>query len=325
LFKVGGTTFFVGCGLTHTHITVHAITDGQFVTWHEIVFHAMQIAGVWAFIYAALRLIDVRIMPRRTPEEEQADELRERVSALSRSNADLEQFAHVVSHDLQEPLRTVAGFASLLRSRYDGRLDDDGDEFLRHMTDGCARMGSMLEGVLTYSKVAGAGLERAPVDMEEVVREVEQSLGAARGDHGGSVTWDSLPTVEGDPVQLRQLMQNLIANGLKFNRSEHPHVHVSAEDTGAGWRFAVRDNGIGVDPAQAHRIFGMFQRLDTREAFEGTGLGLALCSRIAARHGGELWVEPAEGGGSVFRFALVKRLPAGANGSAPSAARTPAG
>jgi signal transduction histidine kinase len=172
LFKVGGTTFFVGCGLTHTHIAVHAVTSGELVTWHEIAFHLMQIVGVWAFIYAAVRLIDVRILRRRTPEERQAEELRERVTALSRSNADLEQFAHVVSHDLQEPLRTVAGFATLLRRRYDGQIDDDADEFLRHMTDGCARMGSMLEGVLTYSKVAGAGLERLPVDMNEVLADV---------------------------------------------------------------------------------------------------------------------------------------------------------
>lgn len=323
LFRWGATAFFVGCGLTHTHIAVHAINGSQEASWHEVVFHLLQVFGVWTFVVVALRIIDVQVIRRKTPQEVEAERLARQVADLSRSNTDLERFAHVVSHDLQEPLRSVSGFADLLARRSEDRLDEQGRESLGFIRDGVLRMGAMLDGILDYSRVAGAGLDRAQVDMNAVVRDAEADLAKAIDDRDAVITVGELPEVDGDAIQLRQLVANLLANALKFSGGRPPQVEIFAEETDAGWTFAVRDEGIGIDPRDAERIFDMFARAQRnggdRHA-EGTGIGLAVCRRIVERHGGELWVESTPGAGSTFRFSLPGRSPTVVPGAVPAGA-----
>ena len=310
LFRWGATAFFVGCGLTHTHIAVHAINGEQEASWHEVVFHLLQVFGVWTFVIVALRIIDVQVIRRKTPQEVAAERLERQVADLSRSNADLERFAHVVSHDLQEPLRSVSGFADLLARRSAGRLDEQGRESLGYIRDGALRMGAMLDGILDYSRAAGAGLTRERVDMNAVVRDADADLARATAERQAVVSVGDLPEVEGDAIQLRQLVTNLLANGLKFSGAGPPHIEVFAEETDAGWTFAVQDDGIGIDPRDAERIFAMFARAqpdgDGAEHAGGTGIGLAVCRRIVERHGGEIWVDSAPGAGSTFFFTLPR-------------------
>jgi signal transduction histidine kinase len=301
-FRFGGIAFFVGCGLTHVHIAYHAVADAGRADTHEILFHLLQVFGVWLFVFAALRYLDVAITRRPTP----ADELQVRVDELARSNADLQEFAHVVAHDLQAPLQTVAGFAQLLERRYAGHLDDGADEYLHHIVDGSQRMGELLDGVLAYSRAAGVGLERSEVDLGAIVHEAQEALVLAIADRGARVTTDALPHVEGDATQLRQLVFNLLGNALKFGADR---VHVSATREGGFWCVSVRDNGQGVDPRETERIFEMFQRSQYSDGADGAGLGLALAHKIVERHGGRIWVEPSVAGGSVFRFTLP-RVPA---------------
>jgi light-regulated signal transduction histidine kinase (bacteriophytochrome) len=238
-------------------------------------------------------------------------QLERRAIELQRSNTDLEQFAYVASHDLSEPLRTVAGLSDLMGSRYRGKLDPEADEFLEHMSNSVQRMQEMIDGLLAYSRVGRGTIKRDDVDLDAVVDEAVEALGSIVSRSGARITRDELPTVRGDKVQLGQLVQNLLANALKFTPPDvTPEVHVSCNDDNDVWTIAVRDNGIGVDPKYAELIFKMFQRLEPRERYEGTGIGLPLAQRIVERHGGRLWVEPAPGGGSIFAFTMPRRAPA---------------
>jgi signal transduction histidine kinase len=301
--RVGATFFFVGCGLTHMHILVHAATKPAAISLHEIAFHVMQVGGVWVFALAALRVVDIRVERRKTAEER----LQEQIDSLARSNADLEEFARVVSHDLREPLATINGFAGLLERRHGGDLRSDAGEMVRFIRESSDRMSRMLTGVLDYSRAAGTGLRRERVDLSEVLAEVTAALTGRIREADAVVTADPLPVLWGDRLQLARVLQNLLANAVKFRRTDRPpHVHVWAEEDDAGWTISVRDDGIGVDPDHAERIFRMFER--AHPDGEGTGIGLAVCQKIVSRHGGRLWVEPTEGGGSVFRFSLPQRL-----------------
>jgi PAS domain S-box-containing protein len=234
---------------------------------------------------------------------------------LARSNEELEQFAYVASHDLSEPLRTVAGFVQLLAQRYQGRLDADADEFIGFALDGVTRMQALIQDLLTYSRVSRLEYKLDSVDAQAVVTELAQANAGP-----GAVTCSALPIVQADPGQLRRVLQNLIGNGLKFvPPGREPHVHVSATREGAKWRFAVKDNGIGVPPHHHERIFKMFQRLHSQDDFPGTGIGLAVCQRIIERHSGEIWVESTEGVGSTFFFTLP--VPRRSEPSQPAAAQ----
>jgi PAS domain S-box-containing protein len=239
-------------------------------------------------------------------ERKRAEEKLERYAAdLKRSNEELEQFANVISHDLREPARMVKSFLQLLEQRYGEQLDSKAEEYIAYAVDGAERMQEMIKALLDLSRVGTRGKEPAPTDAEAVLERTLTSLSRAIEENDATVTHDPLPTVMADQAQLAQVFQNLIANGIKFQRDGvPPHVHVSAEQKGDKWLFAVEDNGIGIAPEQTERLFQIFQRLHTREEYEGTGIGLALCRRIVERHDGRIWVESEVGEGSTFYFTL---------------------
>jgi light-regulated signal transduction histidine kinase (bacteriophytochrome) len=227
---------------------------------------------------------------------------------LSAANKDLQQFAYVASHDLQEPLRMVTSFVQLLADRYRGKLDKDADEFIGFAVDGATRMQALIEGLLDYSRVGTRGKELERTDSETVLQQAEQNLKVAVEESGAEITHDPLPTVTGDDMQLTELLQNLIANAIKFRGAdEPPRIHVSAELKEGEWVFSVRDNGIGIAQADMGRLFQIFTRLHARDEYPGTGIGLAVCKRIVERHGGRIWVESEPGKGSTFYFTIPDR------------------
>jgi PAS domain S-box-containing protein len=265
---------------------------------------------------AAIMEINRDITERKRAEEE----LARRAEELALSNAELEQFAYVASHDLQEPLRMVASFTQLLAERYQGKLGADADEFIGYAVDGARQMQMLVNDLLEYSRVGTRGKEFSAVDCERVLETVLRNLQVTLEESGGQVTHDPLPTVQGNEMQLRQILQNLVGNALKFHGSEPPRAHVSAQEVDGEWRFSVRDNGIGIDPQHAARIFLLFQRLHTRAAYPGTGMGLAIAKKIVERQGGRIWVESEEGKGSTFYFSLPMKGVAHGNALRTSAA-----
>ncbi|MDM8549055.1 ATP-binding protein [Desulfobacterales bacterium HSG2] len=238
------------------------------------------------------------VTKRRLAEEN----LRKTAEELKRSNKDLEQFAYVASHDLQEPLRTVASYVQLLQRRYRGKLDADADEFIAFAVDGAKRMHFLLNDLLAFSRIKL--LAPDSVETGDILRQTLTDLRVAIEESGAVVTCDALPAVIGDRSQLSQLFRNLISNAIKYRREESPCIHITSEKKDREWVFSFRDNGIGIAPEYFDRIFVIFQRLHTRDKYPGTGMGLAMCKKIVERHGGRLWVESREGAGSVFYFTL---------------------
>ena len=231
-------------------------------------------------------------------------ELARYAEELARSNEELERFAYVASHDLQEPLRMVASYTQLLARRYGGRLDADADEFIGYAVDGVNRMRELIDDLLTYSRVGREGRQRGPVDLDKVFAQTLSNLQVVLKESQGEVTRDGLPTVNGDEPQLIQLFQNLIGNALKFRGTESPRVHVGVEKGHDGWTLSVSDNGIGFDLVHQERAFTVFQRLHNRQDYPGTGIGLAIARKVVERHGGRIWAESEPGKGSTFRFTL---------------------
>jgi PAS domain S-box-containing protein len=241
----------------------------------------------------------------RVVERQRAKEAIEQQSReLARSNAELEQFAYVASHDLQEPLRMVSSYMQLLKRRYHGKLDADADEFIDFAVTGAARMQSLILDLLAFSRVGTRGSVCEPVRCDEVVERALANLRLAIEESGAEVEVEPLPVVTGDSLQLSQVFQNLVGNALKFRGPEPPRVHVSATKLDGEWQFRVRDNGIGIDPQYADRVFIIFQRLHKKESYSGTGIGLAICKKIVERHGGRIWVESEPGQGATFCFTL---------------------
>ncbi len=234
---------------------------------------------------------------------------------LQRSNEELGEFAYVISHDLQEPLRTVSSYLKLLGEQCEGELSDDAREFIWYAMDGAARMQRMIKALLQYCRVDTHGGEFVLTDCAKLLERALQDLSMTIAESNAVITHDALPKVWADKAQLYRVFQNLIANALKFRGEAAPQVHISASPSPLPspqrgeeeWLFSVRDNGIGIDAEHAERVFEMFQRLHTREEYEGTGIGLAICKKIIERHGGRIWVESELGAGATFYFTLPVR------------------
>jgi len=250
-------------------------------------------------------LEDVKDITERKQAEEK---LKQMLVNLERSNKELEQFAYIASHDLQEPLRMVASFTQLLEKRYKGKLDADADEYIKFAVDGANCMQRLINDLLTYSRIGTREKPFEPCDCQSVLGQVIVNLKSMIDENHALITNDDLPIIAADETQMVQLFQNLIGNAIKFRRKEPPRIHVSVAEKTNEWQFSVRDNGIGIDQQYKERIFVIFQRLHSKDEFTGTGIGLAICKKIVERHGGKIWVESEPGKGSIFYFTIPKRL-----------------
>lgn len=240
----------------------------------------------------------------RAQRKQAENELALKVEELARSNRDLEQFAYVASHDLQEPLRMVAMYTQLLAERYRGKLDDQADKYIHYAVDGALRMQTLVQDLLAFSRAGREGTKMAQVDCNLVMRQILKNLEEAIREKNAVIRHDALPTVLANSSQLQQVLQNLVNNAIKFHGDKAPEIEVRAERNGVEWEFFVSDNGIGIAPEHADRIFVIFQRLHTREEYPGNGIGLSICKKIVERHGGRIWAEAGAHGGTTFHFTL---------------------
>ncbi len=296
----------------HAAVGIPLVADDELVGTLEFLLpqvasHDEELARLLEGVSAQLGWVFLRKRSERALAA-QARELARRAEELERSNEDLERFAYVASHDLSEPLRTIAGFVQLLRDRHAQGLDPQGLEFLDFAQQGAVRMRAIIDDLLSYSRVGRAELRPERLDLGTLVAEVRAALARQIEEAGASFRIGDLPTVSGDPNQLSQVFQNLVSNAVKFRGPEPPEICVRAEREARRWRILVEDNGIGIDPKQGERVFEMFVRLHRREEYEGTGIGLALCRRILERHGGTVAVEPRDEGGT----RVVLTMPASA-------------
>ncbi len=283
---------------TAFHRTSNPAMIASLITLLSVIVVSIVVSKISKFIGGE---IDRAHVERDRAEEEQ----KRLISELERSNRELEQFAFVASHDMQEPLRMVASYVGLLEKKYKGHLDEKADKYIHFAVDGALRMKKLIEGLLAYSRIGRQGAAFMPVDADDVFSRAVSNLEAALAENRAIITRDDLPTVPGDELQLMQLLQNLLSNAIKFGKPDTPPVvHVSAKKKGGAWIFSVRDNGIGIDAEYYNRIFLIFQRLHTREEYPGTGIGLALCKRIVERHSGRIWVESVPGEGTTFFFSI---------------------
>jgi PAS domain S-box-containing protein len=255
--------------------------------------------------------VEINVSPRRTGDTyvfnaflHDITERKRSEEALARSNATLQQFAYLASHDLQEPLRAVAGFCQLLGERYQDQIDAKGQQWLSYVVDGAKHMQEMVQGLLRLSRVQSEGKPFVSTSAGDIMTQAVTNLDALVEESGANITCEPLPRVGADPWQLVTVFQNLLSNAIKFHSQETPRIRVSAERNGTEWVFQVKDNGIGIDPKHFDRIFSMFQRLHRRETYPGTGIGLALCKRIVERHGGRIWLQSEVGKGSAFFFSI---------------------
>ncbi|HVG45935.1 MAG TPA: ATP-binding protein [Longimicrobium sp.] len=245
-------------------------------------------------------LVSIEDVTERRRAEAERDAL---IAELTRSNEELERFAYVASHDLQEPLRMVSSYTQLLARRYQGKLDEKADRYIRYAVDGATRMQALINALLAYSRV-GRAPRSGPVDAGEALAEALGRLELAVSGAGATVAAGPLPRVVAEATELSQVFQNLVSNALKFRRDEAPRVRVSAARSGSEWVISVADNGMGIEPGYFERVFVVFQRLHPAAAYAGTGIGLAICKKIVERHGGRIWVDSAPGNGSTFHFSL---------------------
>jgi light-regulated signal transduction histidine kinase (bacteriophytochrome) len=253
-------------------------------------------------VEAANRQLLREVAERRSAEEA----LKEKGLALARSNADLEQFAYVASHDLQEPLRMVSSYVQLFAKRYQGQVDEQADKYIRYAVEGALRMQALIDGLLEYSRAGRHAEQPVRVSTETALDRALYNLRKVIEETGAIVARVPLADVLSDETQLAQVFQNLIGNAIKFRRpQEPPRIHVECARRGPHFIFSVKDNGIGIDPRYAERIFAIFQRLHTRDEYPGTGIGLAICRKLVERAGGEIWLESAPGKGSTFHFTLA--------------------
>ncbi len=234
--------------------------------------------------------------------------LKEKAIALAASNSELEKFAYVASHDLQEPLRMVASYAQLLSRRNQGSLDEDSEEFLGFLVDGAKRMQALINDLLSYSRIGTHGREFEVTNPGEIINRTLAALGLIIEKSHATISFDPLPLVSADTVQLGQVFQNLISNAIKFRGDELPRIHISSKIEGSDVVFSVQDNGIGIEKEYQQRMFEIYQRLHTKEQYEGTGIGLAICKKLIERHGGRIWVESDLNIGTCFFFTIKKAI-----------------
>jgi PAS domain S-box-containing protein len=275
------------------------LRPGGEVVWAEVVIALVRNE-------AAAPLYEIAIFHDVTERRNAAAALAAAHDELKRSNAELEQFAYVASHDLQEPLRMVSSYTQLVQRRYGERLDGDAKEFMGFVVEGAARMKQLIEDLLAYSRVGTRGKDFQPVELEAPLAKAISNLRSALEESSASVTWEPLPTVRADDMQLAQLFQNLIGNALKFRSSSVPRIHIACTDKESEFEFEVSDNGIGIEPQYYERIFMVFQRLHNKTEYPGTGIGLAISKKVVERHGGRIWVSSRLGAGSTFHFTLPK-------------------
>ena len=295
-------TRFLGVPLKHGGKTIGMIGLANRESDYELADQRAVEALSVSFVEALMRKRAEEALRKARDELETQVQLR--TAELARSNAELVQFAYVASHDLQEPLRAVGGFVELLQRRYEGKLDDKADTYIGLAVDGVNRMHQLINDLLTYSRVGTHAKSLKLVDCNQVVDEALANLETAIAGSAAQVTRRQLPTVTADRTQLVQLLQNLIGNAIKFHGDRPPRASVSAKRSGDTWVFSVRDNGIGIDPKYAERVFVIFQRLHDGTEYPGTGIGLAVCKRIVERHGGRIWFESEPGKGATFFFTL---------------------
>jgi len=250
--------------------------------------------------FQVLRIYSMDITARKQMEERLRDALLE----LERSNRDLEEFAYISSHDLQEPLRKIANFSEMLVTQYQGRLDEQAERYFGYIIDGAKRMQALINDLLSYSRVGRAELTLVPASLEDILKGTLSNLQALIQESGAEISHDPLPTLQVNPHQMGQLLQNLIINGIKFHDQRAPRIHLSARQEGQEWVIAVRDHGIGFDPQYVEGIFKVFKRLHSKEQYPGTGIGLAICKKIVERHGGRIWAESEPGRGATFYFTI---------------------
>lgn len=239
-----------------------------------------------------------------TRQKEADDRLKQLVSSLERSNQELERFAYIASHDLQEPLRMVSSYTQLLAKKYKDKLDPEAVEFIDFAVDGAMRMQQLITDLLTYSRVATKGKPFAPTNCNSIVDQAIRNLGIAIKEAQAEVTHDNLPNIVADETQMLQLFQNLLSNAIKFHDKTPPKVHIGVRQENNSWIFSIQDNGIGIAPEYQEQIFLIFQRLHSRKEYQGTGVGLAICKKIVERHGGKIWVVSEPGKGATFCFTL---------------------
>ncbi len=286
--------------LARLGLEARRVGAGEFAKPLAIASGPLEIAEVGAEI----DVMRERIVDELAAVEAAHVQLEEQAGELRRSNAELEQFAYVASHDLQEPLRKIASFCQALQARYHGQLDDRADQYIDFAVDGAKRMQALINDLLAFSRVGRSGHEHELVALGDVVTEAQSALAEAFEGAGASVVIGELPSVRGDRPQLTSLFQNLIANAVKFHGTEQPIVRITALRQGDQWQVSCADNGIGIDQEYAERIFLIFQRLHSREAYEGSGIGLALCRKIVEYHGGRIWLDADYTSGACFRFTL---------------------
>lgn len=281
-------------GFREVEIRLRRVSDGE-IFWVSASANLGEYNGEKA-IFSTLVNIDDRKKAEVT--------LREYSESLSRSNSELEQFAYIASHDLQEPLRMIGSYLQLLEQRYKGRLDKDADDFINYSIDGANRLQQMINDLLVFSRVQTRGKEPTDTHVELALKGALENLRPSIQESKAKISYTNLPTVNADPIQLTMLFQNLLSNAIKFHGKETPEIKISSRIDKQMVEFCILDNGIGIDPQYKDRIFVIFQKLHNRDEYPGTGIGLAVCKRIIARHGGQIWVESKPGAGTKFYFTL---------------------
>jgi light-regulated signal transduction histidine kinase (bacteriophytochrome) len=288
------------------HILIHILILNYIPSYSESFLHGfIDSLTLVLIVFPVIYFLSYKPLLLQIRERERVEEkLKQTMAEFARSNSELELFAYVASHDLQEPLRMVTSFTQLLEKRYKNKLDKDADEFIEFILDGATRMQSMINDLLQYSRVGTRGKPFKLTDFESVFGQSLVNLKIAIDENNAIITHDPLPTLMADSTQMIEVFQNLISNAIKFRSKESPQVHVSALKKRNEWVFSVRDNGIGIAPEFFDKLFILFQRLHSRSEYPGTGIGLAVCKKIVERHGGKIWVESEPDKGSTFYFSI---------------------